>query len=62
VKIKKVSATFNLRGSYVSLKRFIHTVEEFPKFLLIERIDFLDIDTARDALVLRVVLAGYYES
>lgn len=62
VKIKKVSATFNLRGSYVSLKRFIHAVEEFPKFFLIERIDFLDIDTARDALVLRVVLAGYYES
>ena len=62
VKIKKVSATFNLRGSYVSLKRFIHAVEEFPKFLLIERIDFLDIDTARDTLKLRVVLAGYYES
>lgn len=62
LKIKKISATFNLRGSYISLKRFIHAVEEFPKFLLIERIDFLDIDTARDALVLRVVLAGYYES
>ena len=62
VKIKKISATFNLRGSYVSLKRFIHAVEEFPKFLLIERIDFLDIDTARDSLELRVVLAGYYES
>lgn len=62
VKIKKVSATFNLRGSYVSLKRFIYAVEEFPKFLFIERIDFLDIDTARDALELRVVLAGYYES
>ncbi len=62
VKIKKVSATFNLRGSYVSLKRFIHAVEEFQKFLLIERIDFLTIDTSRDALELRVVLAGYYES
>jgi hypothetical protein len=37
-------------------------VEEVPKFLFIERIDFLDIDTARDALELRVVLAGYYES
>lgn len=62
LKIKKVNASFSLRGSYLSLKRFIHAVEKFPKFLFIERIDFLDIDTTRDALELRVVLAGYYES
>ncbi len=60
--IKKVSVTFDIKGSYLSLKRFINSVEEFPKFLLIEKIDFLNIDAGGNVLELRVVLAGYYES
>jgi len=54
--------SFDIKGSYLSLKRFIHSVEEFPKFLLIEKIDFLNIDARGNVLELRVVLAGYYES
>ena len=61
-KIKKVNVSFNLKGSYVLLKSFIHSVEVFPKFLVIEKIDFLNIDTTRGDLELKVVLAGYYES
>jgi hypothetical protein len=60
--IKKINVTFDIKGSYLSLKRFIHSVEEFPKFLLIEKIDFLNIDARGNVLELRVVLAGYYES
>jgi hypothetical protein len=60
--IRKVNVTFDLKGSYLSLKRFIHAVEEFPKFLLIEKIDFLNIDAGGNVLELRVVMAGYYES
>ena len=60
--IKKVKVSFNIRGPYLSLKRFIHSVEEFPKFLLIEKIDFLNIDAKRNLLELKVHLAGYYES
>ena len=60
--IKKVNVTFDIKGSYLSLKRFIHSVEEFPKFLLIEKVDFLNIDAGGNVLELRVVLAGYYES
>ena len=60
--IKKVNITFDIKGSYLSLKRFIHSVEEFPKFLLIEKVDFLNIDAGGNVLELRVVLAGYYES
>jgi len=60
--IKKVKVSFNIRGPYLSLKRFIHSVEEFPKFLLIEKIDFLNIDAERSLLELKVHLAGYYES
>ena len=60
--IKKVNVTFDIKGSYLSLKRFIHSVEEFPKFLLIEKIDFLNIDAGGNVLELRIILAGYYES
>jgi Tfp pilus assembly protein PilO len=60
--IKKVNITFDIKGSYLSLKRFINSVEEFPKFLLIEKVDFLNIDAGGNVLELRIVLAGYYES
>lgn len=60
--IKKVNVSFNIKGSYLSLKRFIHSVEKFPKFLFVEKIDFLDIDSGGRVLELKIVLAGYYES
>jgi|GEM_PF-217316 len=60
--IKKVSISFNIKGPYLSLKRFIHSVEEIPKFLFIEKIDFLNIDAGGSVLELTVHLAAYYES
>ena len=60
-KINKMSLSFNVRGTYQSLKKFIQAVEEFPKFLIVEKIDFLDIDAAGSVLELKIVLAGYYE-
>ena len=59
--IKKVSAAFHLKGSYLNIKQFIDLVEKFPKFLTMERVDFLKIDTENDSLDLNIVLAGYYE-
>lgn len=61
-KVKRVNVSFNLRGPYVFLKEFIHAVEVLPKFLVIEKIDFLDINTIRGELELKVILAGYYET
>ncbi len=60
--IGKVNVAFNLTGSYASLKKFIHTVEKFPKFLVLEKIDFLDVNPARQTVELKVTLAGYYGS
>lgn len=59
--IKKMTVSFNVRGSYQSLKMFIQSVEEFPRFLLVEKIDFLDIDSRSGMLELKIILAGYYE-
>lgn len=60
--INKVSINFNIKGPYLSLKRFIHSVEEIPKFLFVEKIDFLNIDAGGSTLELKVYLAAYYES
>jgi len=59
-KTRKVNISFILRGSYLSLKKFIHSVEKLPRFLFVEKIDFLNIDPAREALELKIILAGYY--
>lgn len=59
--LKKVIASFDWKGTYPSLKRFLHAVEKFPKFLIVEKIDFLNIDSQSGMLELKVTLAGYYE-
>jgi hypothetical protein len=60
-KIKRVVASFNFRGPYISLKRFLAVVERFPKFLTIEKIDFLSTGSDTGSLDLKIELAGYYE-
>ena len=59
-KIQKVNVEFTVTGRYVSLKEFIHAVESFQKFLMIERIDFLDIDPLGRGIKLKIQLAGYH--
>jgi cell division protein FtsB len=61
-RLKKVRVRFTLAGPYGALKRFIHQVEIHPKFLMIERIDFRDIDTQTGRIELQIELAGYYEN
>ncbi len=60
--IKKMSVSFSIKGTYQSLKGLIQLVEEFPRFLIVEKIDFLDIDDRSSILELKIVLAGYYEN
>ena len=59
-KMKKVTISFNISGSYFSLKRFIDAVEKLPRFLLVEKIDFLDTSADGSFLALKMNLAGYY--
>lgn len=60
--VKKVMVIFNFKGSYFYLRRFLSSVEEFPKFLIIEKIDFINIETQKGVLGLRIILVAYYES
>ena len=59
-RLKKVRVNFTMAGKYIALKRFIHKIEVHPKFLMIERIDFRDIDTQTGRIELQIELAGYY--
>jgi hypothetical protein len=59
-RIKKINITFTFAGTYPILKRFLQTLEQFPKFLLLEKIDFLKIGGDGSMLELRIVLAAYY--
>ncbi|HYA48889.1 MAG TPA: hypothetical protein VEG35_04235 [Burkholderiales bacterium] len=62
VPIKKVVVTFSYSGSYADLKRFLAIVEQFPKFLAVEKIEFQKTNTDNGLLNLRLTLAGYYET
>jgi len=57
---RKVNVTFNFTGTYPTLKRFLKAVERFPRFLCLERLDFVRISGGGNTLELRAVLAGYY--
>jgi Tfp pilus assembly protein PilO len=59
-RVKKVNVTFNFSGSYPILKRFLEAVERFPKFLFLEKIDFLKISAGGNLLELKIILAGFY--
>jgi hypothetical protein len=61
-KARKVVAGFTFRGHYATLKRFLAVIERFPKFLILERIDFLNTGSETGALELKIELAGYYET
>jgi Tfp pilus assembly protein PilO len=60
-KYRIVRVTFETTGSYAALKKFIHSVETFPRFLLVQKIDFLDVDPFSGGLKVQIALVGYYE-
>jgi Tfp pilus assembly protein PilO len=61
-KVKKTNASFTFTGSYLILKKFLEVVEQFPRFLMLEKIDFLKISGEGSVLELKINLAGYHES
>jgi len=60
-KVEKVNISFTFVGSYIILRRFLEVVERFPRFLMLEKVDFARVSAEGNVLELRIVLAGYYE-
>ncbi|MCX7973917.1 MAG: hypothetical protein N3B16_05385 [Candidatus Aminicenantes bacterium] len=59
-KIRKVSFNLRLKTSYLALRELIARLESFPRFLLLEDIDFPNIIEADSNLDLRLVISAYY--
>jgi len=59
--VKKIIISFDYTGTYAELKKFLGIVEEFRRFLAVEKIDFQKADAESGVLHLKMTLAGYYE-
>ncbi len=60
-KIYLVRIRFIISENYSNLRQFIYTIETFPRFLILEKVDFLEVDVSSGILKLRITIAGYYE-
>lgn len=58
--IRKVRVNFQLITSYFSFKRFLHELEVFPKFLMVEDMRFSEIDSESGRLRINLILAAYF--
>ena len=61
-KVKRIVTSFSYTGTYSSLKKFLSIIENTPRFLVIDEIDFMNTGSGGGPLTLRMTLAGYYES
>ncbi len=59
-KINNMTASFNLEGYYHLIRKIIYDLENFQKFLVIEKIDFSEINTNSGVLKIKLSVAGYY--
>ncbi|MBN2206077.1 MAG: hypothetical protein JW742_01615 [Candidatus Aminicenantes bacterium] len=58
-KAERINVTFNCACSYFMLKRLLDDIERFPRFLFLERLDFLKTPDRGQTLELSITLAGY---
>lgn len=58
---KRIRMGFVVTAPYYGLRKVIHAFETFPRFLVLERIELLDIDERGVSIRVRLRLAGYYE-
>lgn len=58
--VRKTIVTFTYTGSYAGLKKLLAALEAFPKFLVIEKVDFPKLDSGGELLNAKLTLAGYY--
>jgi hypothetical protein len=58
--VRKTLVTFTYSGTYAGLKRLLAVLEAFPKFLVIEAVDFPRTGSGGERLSAKLTLAGYY--
>jgi hypothetical protein len=58
--VRKTVVTFTYTGSYAGLKKLLAVLEAFPKFLVIENVEFPRTGSGGERLSAKLTLAGYY--
>lgn len=58
--VRKTVVTFTYTGSYAGFKKLLAVLEAFPKFLVIEKIDFPRTGSEGERLSAKLAVAGYY--
>jgi hypothetical protein len=58
--VRKTVVTFTYTGSYAGLKKLLAVLEAFPKFLVIEKIEFPKTGSEGERLSAKLAVAGYY--
>lgn len=59
-KVRKTLVSFTYTGTYAGLKKLLAVLEAFPKFLVIEKVDFPRTGSGGERLSAKLTLAGYY--
>jgi hypothetical protein len=59
-KVRKTVVSFAYMGTYAGLKKLLAVIEDFPKFLVIEKIEFPRTGSGGERLNAKLTLAGYY--
>ncbi len=59
-KVRKTLITFTYTGTYAGLKKLLAVLEAFPKFLVIEKVEFPRTGSGGERLNAKLTLAGYY--
>ncbi len=58
--VRRTLVTFTYNGTYAGLKRLLAVLESFPKFLVIEKVEFPRTGSGGERLSAKLTLAGYY--
>jgi hypothetical protein len=58
--VRKTVVTFTYTGTYAGLKKLLAAIEAFPKFLVIEKVEFPRTGSGGERLNAKLILAGYY--
>jgi hypothetical protein len=58
--VRKTIVTFTYSGTYAGLKTLLAALESFPKFLVIEKVEFPRTGSGGERLNAQMAVAGYY--
>jgi Tfp pilus assembly protein PilO len=58
--IEEIDIIFPLSGEYTDIRRFIHRLENFPYFVVIDRLELVNPEEGRGRIILNISLSTYF--